>query len=507
MNAQAFQLENQTPSPEPFVPEQQLDSNFRWDVFYADSAERKINFNGFGEHYSEDEQSIFCFRGNHERNISSRGNVVGTPVRLELDWKFTTDYDDTESQYGIWGGGTGWTGQPLVVKWSEEQKKRLGIQNQDFIMNENALEVIIGSLCGNIYFLDFNTGDSTRSCLKIEGPIKGTPSVDPRKNGLLYVGQGIQRNGKFGAYIFDMFTGREIQFIPGYDRTAYIGWGAFDSNPLIDHQTGTAFWPAENGQIYTVHSDKNKVPYVFRKYRYKTEITRRNGIESSMAAIDNYGFYADNDGNLVCIDLITMEPQWHTNNYDDTDASIVLDKELNQTFLYVGNEVDKRGDSALSSLRKINAVNGKEVWNVNRSCFGYPVMNKTNSGGMLATPIVGKKNSNDLVIGLFSRVNKQHKGELVAIDKHTGKERYQFKMDAYSWASPVDFYDEKGNMYLFFTDVWGTLYLLEGATGKLIYKEKIGSTIESTPIIVNDRIIVGTRGRKILSFKIITADL
>lgn len=490
--------------PKPFLPIKNLSEFFKWDLHLVDSNYQNSSFSSFSQEYSEDSLSIFCFRGNHFRNAPSRGNIVGKPLKVELDWKFTTRYDNTKTQYGVWGGGSGWTGQPLVVKWTKEQKDRLGIIDTDFLNDDDALEVIVGSLSGDVYFINFSSGDSTRLHLSVNGPIKGTPSVDPRKNGLLYVGQGIKREGKFGAYVFDMFTGQEVMFQTGADYNAYIGWGAFDSNPIIDYKTGTAFWPAENGQIYTLQSTLNKAPKVVRKFRYKSEHTKRNGIESSMAVIDHFGFFADNDGNLVCIDLVTMKPEWQTFNFDDTDASIVVDKENDDYFLYVGNEVDKRGDSAIANLRKLDASTGKEIWSFDRVCYSYISTDKTINGGILATPLVGKKKSSDLVIGVFSRVNKQHKGLLVAVDKTTGVERYNFNLDAYSWASPVDFYDEKGNMYIFLTDVWGTVYILNGANGKLIYKEKIGVTFESSPVIINDRIVVGARGRSILSFKIIS---
>jgi len=503
MSTSSFNI-SESQITKPFFPLKNLSNFFSWDIYLADTNYSNSSFTSFSSNYSEDSSSIFCFRGDHFRNSPSRGYIKGKPKKVVLHWTFKTGYDGSTSEYGVWGGGTGWTGQPLVVKWTKEQKSKLGIVDTQFLADDNALEVIVGSLSGDIYFINFSTGDSTRLHLSVSGPIKGTPSVDPRKNGLLYVGQGIQREGKFGAYIFDMFTGKEVFFQTGVDHKAYIGWGAFDSNPLIDYKTGTAFWPAENGQLYTIQSQLNETPRVVKKFKYKSAHTRRNGIESSMAVIDHFGFFADNDGNLVCIDLVTMEPQWENFNFDDTDASIVVDREGENYFLYVGNEVDKRGDSALANLRKIDAVTGKEIWSVDRACYSSTIKGKTINGGVLATPLVGKKKSKDLVIGIFSRTYNNNKGELVAVDKTTGIERYSFKLDAYSWASPVDFYDEKGNMYLFVTDVWGTIYLLNGANGKLIYKEKIGATIESSPVIINDRIIIGTRGRNILSFKIIS---
>jgi outer membrane protein assembly factor BamB len=106
------------------------------------------------------------------------------------------------------------------------------------------------------------------------------------------------------------------------------------------------------------------------------------------------------------------------------------------------------------------------------------------------------------VYGIFSRVNGTMKGEFVAIDKHTGKEKFTIPMNAYSWASPIDVYDTKGNCYIFFTDVYGTIYLIDGVTGRMIHKEKTPYIFESSPVAWNNRIVVGTRGRTILSFLI-----
>jgi hypothetical protein len=81
--------------------------------------------------------------------------------------------------YGVWGGGSGWTGQPLIINWNQEQKEKLHITDQEFLNDPNAMEVIIGSLCGDIYFLNSETGAASRNPLSIHNTIKGTVSVDP----------------------------------------------------------------------------------------------------------------------------------------------------------------------------------------------------------------------------------------------------------------------------------------------------------------------------------------
>jgi outer membrane protein assembly factor BamB len=142
------------------------------------------------------------------------------------------------------------------------------------------------------------------------------------------------------------------------------------------------------------------------------------------------------------------------------------------------------------------------VWKVSRECFGTPINGKTNSGGILSSPVIGKALGSHLVYTVFSRVNKQNKGEFIAIDKKTGKEVFSVLLDNYSWSSPVDIYDEAGNVYIFLTDVFGTIYLLDGLTGGIIFKEKTNYVFESSPVVVKDQIFIASRGNSILSFKI-----
>ncbi|MEN9497239.1 MAG: hypothetical protein RL750_138 [Bacteroidota bacterium] len=472
------------------------------------SSEAGLSFSG---PYSVNSENITAFRGNHHRNSPSRGKINGKPMGLKLEWTFTTRNKSAlsgndGSKYSVidWGGGSGWTGQPALIQWSRTMKDSLGITRRDFLQDDQAKEVIIGSLSGEVYFIDLASGKATRDPIQIDGPIKGSIAIDPRLNGMLYVGQGISKGKRFGAYLIDMITRKVVLHIPGKDPDADRNWGAFDSNPLLDRSSGKLFWPAENGLLYRINvQDKNK-PFVESKLNYSRIGMGRLGLEASMAAIGQYGFIGDNSGNILCIDLQQMKPVWQIDNQDDIDASLIIDREEDRYYLYAGNEVDHRQPYAKSTLRKIDARTGSIVWEVGRVCAGHTLNGRENSGGMLATPLIGKQKGNHIALALFSRPNKTQKADLVAIDKRSGKELYSFRLDAYSWASPVDFYDEDGNMYLFFTDVIGNLYLMNGLTGELLHKTATGLTIESSPIIYNDRIVVGTRGSSILSYKIVT---
>ncbi len=449
------------------------------------------------------ENGIFCFRGNAQRNAPTRGILKGKPKDVRLDWEFITGYDGRRTEYGSWGGGSGWTGQPLVIKWPKNIAKRLHGISPEYLGQTNFREVVVGSLCGDIYFIDWKTGKATRPQVTIENPIKGTVSVDPRMNGLLYVGQGIKNGERFGSYIFNMFSGEEIFFRNGLDPKARRAWGAFDSNSLVDAKTGYWFHPAENGQIYKTKIAKVKEipkPFIFN---YQIQKHPDLGIESSFGAWNNLGWFGDNGGNVFCMNLMTMKPVWYLDNYDDTDASMVIDlQEDNHPYLYTGNEVDKQGETGTAHIRKIDGLTGKEIWDVSRKSTNTKLHGRVNSGGVLASVLPGKKKASKLVYGIFSRVNGTLAGEFVAIDKTTGKEKFSVPMDYYSWASPIDLYDKAGNCYVFFTDVYGTIYLVDGLSGKIIVKRKTDCVWESSPVAWGNRIVVGSRGKRIVSFVI-----
>jgi outer membrane protein assembly factor BamB len=495
---------NPLPPAQTFLPETNISQGFSYEVFDADTVSAAFTFENFSnKNASNDSLSIFNFRGSPQRNNPSRGTIPKEPIAINLEWEFKTGYDTTRTKFGLWGGGAGWTGQPLVIKWTKEQKKLLLIKDKEFIEDDNALEIIIGSLSGDIYFLNSKTGKPTRPHLSIGNPIKGTISVDPRKNGLLFVGQGIQHTNRFGAYVFDMFNGTEVLHINGVDQQSRRRWGAFDSNPLIDEKSGTIFWPAENGLIYKFSIDANKTVGRLSKMRYQHPKLSRAGIESSMAVIDKYGFVADNSGTVMCIDLKTMAPIWNVSNLDDSDATIAVDTEPSgKHYLYTGSEVDFNGPIGTAFFRKLNPINGEEIWKVSRECRSTPIQEKTNSGGILSSPVIGKMKGSNLVYCLFSRVDDQNRGEFVAINKTTGKEAFSLILNHYSWSSPADIYDEEGNIYIFLTDVFGTIYLLDGITGKVLVKERTKFLFESSPVVVNDRIFIASRGNTILSFKI-----
>ena len=88
---------------------------------------------------------VFCFCG--------AVPVLAAGMVRSLNLRF-------EDQYEL-GSGSGWTGQPLMEKWSREVKKSMNMY--DWAKEKDDLvEVIYACMDGYVYFLDLETGEATR---------------------------------------------------------------------------------------------------------------------------------------------------------------------------------------------------------------------------------------------------------------------------------------------------------------------------------------------------------
>ena len=440
-------------------------------------------------------QGIYTFRGDINRQANYGGKVTGRPDTIIIDWEFHTASNPPNFKQGKWGGGTGWTGQPLYVKWPEDKLNAFaakGLTNAEF----SGEEIIIGSLCHTVYFIDFKTGKASRQPIDVGNPIKGTPSLDPTLNGNLYVGQGIPDKSPFGNLVVDLNQGKvSRQF--SRDAKAQRGWGAFDSSPIRVGQF--LFWPGENGTIYKyLCTNGNLVPHTALRYTCGGVVP---GIESSIAVYHNYGYTGDNHGNVLCINLNTMQPVWHFNNGDDTDATIIVAEEEGQPYIYTGCEVNRINNN-LAYLRKLNALNGELVWELSSPGKRYENNKKYFDGGYYATPLLGRGNCEHLIF--CNRVNnlKGQDGDFIAVDRTTGEIAYTIPLKHYAWSSPVGLENENGEYFIFTGDTMGNVYLIDGKNGKILYTQHVGMNFESSPIVIGNQIVVGSRGRSIYKISI-----
>jgi len=447
---------------------------------------------------------ITTFRGDNYRSGAAFGTRSVVEEKLEIVWS----YDELTIVDPQWPG-VGWTGQPLIIRWPEKVRKVMNL-NEEF-KNKDFVEVIQAALDGNIYFLDLETGKPTRPHVTIGFPIKGSPFVDPRGYPLLYSGMGINElaSGQTTPWkyrIFSLIDQKEIFSLPGKDPVTTRTWGAFDSTGLVHAETDTLFQCGENGILYKIKlntqfdPDKGEIsinPETV-KYKYQNLYTTRLGIEVSPAIYRDLIYFADNGGMLQCVDINTLKPKWAFNVGDDTDSTPVIEETEDGVFLYTGNEVDSQGATGKSTVRKINAITGEQIWSRSYECFNSGKIN----GGVLSAPTVGTGDIEGLVIFNITRTGTEWGGKLVALDKKTGEEVWTKTLRYYGWSSPTVFQSDNGKSYMIFCDSQGNMNLMDPSNGDVLDTVSVERNVEASPAIYNDMIVVGSYARKIFGVRV-----
>ncbi|MEG0936117.1 MAG: PQQ-binding-like beta-propeller repeat protein [Clostridia bacterium] len=441
---------------------------------------------------------VLTFRGGAMRANAGYGALAEAPKKLEVLWKVRVGHIDE------WGG-VGWTGQPSLVEWPENVRKVMNITPAKR-EKDGLVEVIYAALDGKIRFLDLADGEETRPSIDIGAPIKGSVSVDPRGYPLLYCGQGIPTVGgkqvKIGMRIFSLIDQKVLLFLNGKDERRTRNWYAFDASPLVDARTDTLLQVGENGLVYAIKLNTQfdqaagtlAIAPEVTQYAYKSAITKRPGMENSLAVYHNRGYFCDNSGLLTCLDMNTLTPIWAFNVGDDTDATCALEQTDAGVFLYTGNERDLRKGVGNIEMRCLDALTGQEKW-----MHQVGVTNKT-QGGAFASPVLGQQNLRDYVYFNIAKTSKG--GTLYAFDKLTGESAWTLQLGQYSWSTPVCVYDKAGDGYLVVGDSGGRLRLVDGRTGTVIDEISLGSNIEGSPAAFDDMVVVGTRGGRIYGVKI-----
>lgn len=467
----------------------------------------------FTDNYTQME-GVITFRGNNYRTSPSYG--IADIKEKKFDTKSMWHVNTGSLNKTAYGGdgewsGSCWTGQPLIVRWKEETRRAMNLY-EDKKQKDGLIEVIYATCDGNIYFIDLEDGKPTRDKISLGFPVKGTGSLYPSEIPLYFVGAGDSMGEECArAFIVDLIQGKVI-YEYGYDdefsvREDNNRFHAYDSAPLIDVKTDTLIQPGENGILYTMKLntkyDGTSVsidPDEIVKWRYTTNNSREDGywlgMESSAAIWNGYLYIADNCANLMCIDLNTMEVVWVQNTIDDTNATPVFEvkQEDGTAYIYISTSLHFTKDSENKGeikLFKINAATGEIVWEIPYLCETVNMI----SGGVQATALLGEKNLSDLVYFAIARTGGLDRGQIVAIDRATGKEAWHCDMEYYTWSSPIALYDEQGNGYVILCDSKGNMYLLDGRTGEQYDRINLGgANIEASPAAFENTIVVGTRG-------------
>ena len=123
---------------------------------------------------------------------------------------------------------------------------------------------------------------------------------------------------------------------------------------------------------------------------------------------------------------------------------------------------------------------------------------------------MGKGKISNLVIFSFSMTSGLASGnKIIAFDKDLGTKVWEYKMNIYSYSSPVDFYDSEGNAYIIICDSIGQIHMIRAEAGiedkerRITYiqtKRNLGQAdqtskgicFEASPIVYEGMVVVGT---------------
>lgn len=464
----------------------------------------EINFD-LPERYTELE-GIVTFRGDNFRSGAAYGTAAVSSKTLTKVWsKSTSGLSDTD---GIYWSGSGWTGQPLIVKWPEATRKNISAMYDWAREKEGLVEVIYATLDGHVYFYELTSGEYTREPLNLGLNYKGAGALDPRGYPILYVGSGVDSvNGRSRVKVVNLID-NSVMFEFGHNETfANRGWHMFDSSPLVSAETDQLIYPGENGILYIIHlntkyneqtGELSVDPDNIVKWKYNGVRSGSRywlGVESSAAIINNYIFLADNGGNLMCLDLNTLELVWVQDVLDDTNCSPVVDVEDGHPYIYISTSFHygwRSYSTAAIPIFKIDAETGEIVWRTDYTCYTVQDL----SGGVQGTIAVGKNKLSDMIFVPIARTPGASSGTLAALKKDTGEVVWEKETSMYSWSSPVDFYDADGNGYLLYCNSGFNMFLIDGKTGEQLDYMNLGGNIEASPAMYGNYAVVGTRAMR-----------
>ena len=499
--------------PEPtFEPEKSDNSNpanygVKWEIIEHGSIVEgftradPISFEKGSEYTAL--EGITTFRGDNYRSGASFGTAKIESETLSEKWQSNI------ASHNGWTG-SGWTGQPLIVRWDNETKAIMNLFDTKK-QKDGLVEVIYATLDGYIYFYDLDDGSYTRDPLWVGMNFKGAGSLDPRGYPLMYVGSGDVVNGKVPRmYIIDLTTGSIIHERSGSDGFSLRKtWSAFDSAPLVDAETDTLIWPGESGILYTIKLNSVYDPAAGKisinpeetvKVRYDTSAGRTKGYECSCIAVGGYLYLGDNGGMFYCIDLNTMALVWAIDTKDDVNATPVFEwGKDGKGYIYTATSMEF--NQGTSYIYKLDAQNGNIIWSKEYTDIIY---DKNVSGGVLSSPVLGKEGTDleDLIIYSIAKVPQAWEGILVALNTETGEVVWEQTMPNYCWSSPVAVYTEDGKGYIVICDSAGRTTLRKGTTGEVLSTLSLGSNIEASPAVFENTYVVGTRGQKVYAVTI-----
>ena len=464
-----------------------------------------------GDEYTELE-GITTFRGNNFRDGGAYGYAELKDYKFGNYWFYNTG--SLTAPNGTAWTGSGWVGQPLIVKWPRETKTIMNMYDWAKA-DDDLVEVIYATMDGNIYFLDLQTGKRTRDTLNMGYTFKGSGALDPRGYPLLYVGAGYESSrGNCRAFIISLIDFKVLHTFGPSDNYDFAlrAWPMFDGSPLVDAETDQLIYPGENGIVYliklntdydekagTISIDPETVKWHYNG-RNTTLYQYWVGFEDSPVIWRGHMIIADNGGRLMCLDLNTLELDWVQNIWDDSNGTPVLSIEDGHPYIYVGTSFHlgwRSWTTANVPLFKIDAENGEIVWKKEYNCYTEDGV----SGGIQSTVALGKDDLEGYVYVTVAKTDKYNNGVLACLDRETGEVVWEHHA-YYTWSSPVLIYNSDGTGCLLYCTYGHNMYLLNAKTGAVLDTFDLAGGVEASPAVYENTVVVGTRQCRIWGVKI-----
>jgi WD40 repeat protein len=429
--------------------------------------------------------------GETEGLLQFRGNPTRTwygqgPLAdaYDIAWRYPKKGMCGTSDGKSWCG-SGWTGQPAI--WKRPDGK---------------IEIVVGTYDKSVHFIDFETGEALRKPFKTGDIIKGSVTIDPNGFPLVYFGS---RDNKYRILSLQDEQAKELWALDAKDGVPYTIWNNdWDGNASVvnDH----LIFGGENGWFYvwklnrqvSAQGEVTVTPEIqVRIPGWNKELLQKIGdrnasIESSVAMFENRVYMTNSGGRVLGVDLknvVDLVPETVFDFWmgDDVDASPVVDE---NGHLYIAAEYERflKQAQTVGQLVKLNPYDTENpiVWSVDVRTGSKTV------GGLWATPALGK----DVIYA------STHKGDLLTVDKNTGEVLSELSIGFHAWSSPIVI----GNRLLVGTCSPGgfKIYDVEnpGDPQELSHlKLQSRGCIESTPAVWNGHIVVGSRDGFIYKFK------
>ena len=453
-----------------------------------------------------EDTGIYLFRGDNYRRNAAFGTAEITEGAIIPVWEYPLGGLRTAESGTLYG--VGWNSQPAVVKWAKEIREAMELYPE--AKATTALrEVIFAAQDGKVYFLNLADGQPTRDAITIGFPMKGSVSVDSMGRPMIAFGQAISKmpkdTGEIGLYLYDLITMQPLLFLNGRKTGGQVQYstnGAFDSSALFisRYQDDALVVAGENGLLYTVdlhaklmQEEEGLSLTVSPVVTYMNSIAsgekeNRTSIEGAVSMADRYVFTGDAWGIVRCVDTTVMRTVWALDMGDNVDAAMALDPGEDSLDLYVGNTSYSRLEKKDPvSICRIDALTGEVLWTFEISCVKNTSLD---SSGCKASPVIGQQGLADYVYFCVNQVSSGS-ARLVCLNKADGTLKWSFDL-AESVSSPVAVYSEFGTGVIIQCASDGQIFMLDGLTGDVIAKTQVDGTIEASPVVYRDRLVVGT---------------